>query len=245
MSSLVFVSGASSGLGAALAATVPFEARRIDLSRRGAPGLESLRADLSGPEGWDLAAQAFERELDGFDGERAVFVHAAGTLEPIGPAAEADAAAYRRGLLLNAAAGPLLGQAFLSALRRARTRGTIAMIGSGAAFLVYPGWSVYGPGKAALDHWVRTVAAEQGPDGCRLLSISPGIVDTAMQERARAQNPERFAWVREFRDLQRRGRLHSPRQAAREIWDVLLGDAPNGSVIDLHRPETANPDEAG
>ena len=240
MSSLVFISGASSGLGAALADTLPFEARCIDISRRGAGGLESLRADLSTSRGWDLAAEAFERELDGFRGERAVFVHASGTLEPIGLAARSDADAYRRGILLNAAAGPVLGQAFLRALRRARTRATLAMISSGAAFLVYPGWSVYGPGKAALDHWVRTVAAEPAPSGgsgCRLLSIAPGVLDTAMQERVRAQDLESFAWVHEFRELERRGRLRAPKDAAREIWGVLLGDAPSGSVIDLHRPE--------
>ena len=239
MSGLVFISGASSGLGAALADTLPFEARCIDISRRGAAGLESVRADLSSPEGWDRAAEAFERELDGFRGERAVFVHAAGTLEPIELAAGAGADAYRRAILLNAAAGPVLGQAFLSALGRARTRATLAMVSSGAAFLVYPGWSVYGPGKAALDHWVRTVAAEPAPprgSACRLLSIAPGILDTAMQERARSQDAERFGWVEEFRQLKRGGSLREPREAAREIWEILLGDAPSGSVIDLHRP---------
>ena len=46
--SLVFVSGGSSGIGQAMIRTLPFSPARVfDLSRRGTPGCETLRVDLS------------------------------------------------------------------------------------------------------------------------------------------------------------------------------------------------------
>jgi hypothetical protein len=41
--------------------------------------------------------------------------------------------------------------------------------------------------------------------------------------------------VQEFRELHARGGLRSPDEAAREIWELLEGDAPSGSVLDLRR----------
>ena len=51
LKSLVFVSGASSGLGLALVRSLPFDdARTIDISRRGASGCEHFAADLADPK---------------------------------------------------------------------------------------------------------------------------------------------------------------------------------------------------
>ena len=71
--SLVWISGASSGIGAALVATVPFEdARVIGISRGEPSGAEHLEADLADPASWSTVAESFRRELDGFDGEAVV-----------------------------------------------------------------------------------------------------------------------------------------------------------------------------
>src|SRR5215472_3661806 len=100
---VVFVSGASSGIGAALVRTLPFSPARVfDLSRRGAAGCTALRVDLADPAAWPRAAELFRSELAGFAGERAVFAHAAGTLAPIGFAGEEDPEGYARAVLLNA-----------------------------------------------------------------------------------------------------------------------------------------------
>ena len=80
---LVIVTGGSSGIGHALLEACPWSgARRIDVSRRGAPGCEHFPADLSDPSAWPGVAALFGRELSGFDGERAVLFHSAGTLTP-------------------------------------------------------------------------------------------------------------------------------------------------------------------
>lgn len=233
---LVFISGASSGIGRELAAAVPFhDARVVDLSRRGAPGLDHVPADLAEPAGWAAAAAAFDRELSGFRGERAVFIHCSGTIEPMGFAGEVDPVAYQRNVLLNSAAPQILGDAWLRAVRCTSASAQLAMITSGAAHSVYEGWSSYGAGKAAVDQWVRTVGAEQERRGgrCRVISVAPGVVATPMQEEIRATSPADFPQHDRFVALHEQGELRRPDEVAQEIWSILERGFDNGSVIDL------------
>ena len=234
--SVVWVSGASAGIGAAVAAGVPFAgARVIGLSRR--PGVgEHFAVDLAEPAEWERVGRHFVEELAGFEGERVVFVHNAGTIVPIGPAGEVDAAAYARSVLLNSAAPQVLGDAFLRATARLECEKVLVMLSSGAAKKPYAG---YNAGKAAVEHWVRTVGAEQdavggtGRRGCRVIAVAPGVVDTEMQGEIRKMDEHAFPAVGRFRELQRTGGLISPEQAARGIWSLLERPLENGAVVDL------------
>ena len=232
---LVWISGASAGIGAALAASVPFgDATIVDISRRGGtPGTEHLAADLADPAGWDAVANDFTARLAGYDGERVVFVHNAGTLEPLAPAAEADPVAYRRNVLLNSAAPQILGQAFLRAVEPLRCTQHLVLLSSGAARTAYENWTGYGAGKAATDQWVRAAGLEQQRREvpCRVISVAPGVVDTAMQRQLRSS--ETFPKAGRFRELHASGSLTSPEDAARGIWSLLDRDLDNGSVVDL------------
>lgn len=233
--SLVWISGASSGIGAALAASVPFEdALVVDISRRGGTaGTEHLRADLADPDSWPLVADDFARRAEAFTGDRVVFVHNAGTLEPMVPAAAADPAAYRRNVLLNSAAPQILGQAFLRAVDRLVCERHLVMLSSGAARTPYEGWTGYGAGKAAVDQWVRAAGLEQARRAvpCRVVAVAPGVVDTAMQRHIRESTG--FPRAERFRDLHASGGLADPADAARGIWSLLGRDLPNGAVVDL------------
>jgi benzil reductase ((S)-benzoin forming) len=232
---LVWISGASSGIGAALAATVPFEdAYVVDISRRGGtPGTEHLCADLADPACWSPVADDFVRRLSSFDGSRVIFVHNAGTLSPMGPAAHVDAAAYRRNVLLNSAAPQVLGQAFLQAVVPLRCEQHLVMLTSGAARTPYEGWTGYCAGKAAVDQWVRTAALEQQRRAtpCRVIAVAPGVVDTPMQEEIRESAD--FPMAPRFRELNANGALTDPADAARGIWSMLGRDLDNGAVVDL------------
>jgi NAD(P)-dependent dehydrogenase (short-subunit alcohol dehydrogenase family) len=239
---LVFVTGASSGIGRALAREVPLPARVVGISRRAPPaGVLPVVADLADPEGWSAAARCFEDELAGFAGSRVVLWHCAGSLDPVGFAGEVDPGAYRRAVLLDAAAPLVLGDAFLRALRGRSLRADLVLISSGAATRVYEGWSAYGAGKAALDHWVRTVGAEQERRGgrCRVLALAPGVVETPMQERLRKSAPGDFPALGRFQELHTRGELLDPEDVARQLWALLERELPNGSVLDLRSLEDA------
>lgn len=236
MAALTWVSGASGGIGRALAATVPWEGRVIGISRRPPEGIEHLEADLADPSSWAAVGASFRDELAGFEGERVTFVHAAGTLDPIGFAGEVDTDAYRDNVVLNSAAPQVLGHLFLAAAAGLEVPRHMVMLTSGAARSVYPGWSSYGASKAATDQWVRDVGAEQSQrGGTRVLAVAPGTVDTGMQAQMRATSEHHFPARAKFVDLHREGKLSDPHDVARRIWTLLDSDFDNGAVIDLRQ----------
>jgi benzil reductase ((S)-benzoin forming) len=239
VANLVFITGGSSGIGAAMARVVPYsDARVINISRRGLEGYDHYEADLSDPAAWRGVADLFAREIEDFAGERIVFVHSAGTLQPIGFAGEVSTDAYTRQVLLDSASPQVLGDAFLHAARETRAECHVVMISSGAAFTVFEGWSAYCAGKAAMDQWVRTAGAEQARRGgcCRLLAVAPGIVETAMQREIRAASSDDFPSVEMFVGFHEKDQGRDPDEAAREIWSLLERELENGAVVDLYVP---------
>ena len=235
MSSLIWISGASGGIGAALVTSVPWpDARIIGINRRPAPGTEHLEADLSDPASWRVAGESFRRELSGFAGERVVFIHAAGTVDPVGFAGEVDTGAYARAVVLNSAAPQVLGHLFLAAARGVDTDRALVMLTSGAAQSVYAGWTAYGAGKAATDQWVRNAGTEQSiRGGTHVLAVAPGTVDTAMQGVLRDTSEDDFPKRQKFVDLHRDGKLADVAEVAGRIWRLLDAGLDNGSVVDL------------
>ncbi len=228
----MWISGASAGIGAALATSSPWpDCRVIDLSRRGGGAAEHFAVDLADPAEWDRVERHLVEELDGFDGERVVFVHNAGTVVPIGSTGEVDPAAYTKAVLLNSAAPQVLGRAFLRATAELECEKHLVMLTSGAAKKAYAGWSAYNAGKAAVDHWVRTVGLE--PNGVRVVAVAPGVVDTAMQGEIRKVDERVFPSVERFRELSRTGGLSTPEDAAAGIWALFDRELPSGSVVDL------------
>lgn len=236
---LLWITGASSGVGAALAQTAPYDdVHIVDISRSGGtPGTEHVPADLADPAAWSAVAAHFVARLDQFEGSHVTFVHAAASLTPIGFAGEVDHSAYRRTILLNAAAPPVLGEALLTALDATAFTGSadLVFVSSGAASKPIEGWSAYCAGKAGQDMWVRVVGAEQRRRGTsrRLLSIAPGVVDTTMQEQIRATDPDDFPNVDRFHALHKQGDLLEPAESARRMWSIVTSDAESGTVHDI------------
>jgi benzil reductase ((S)-benzoin forming) len=238
---LVIVTGGSAGLGRALLAAAPAGARRVDVSRSG-PGsdptladVHHLEADLGDPSGWDEVGRALDAEIRGQPWERVTVLHSAGTLDPIGFAGEVDTYAYTRNVVLNSAAGQVLGHHVLAAMRDLDARRELVLLSSGAARTAYPGWSAYGAGKAAIDQWVRSVGAEQSRrGGVRVLAVAPGVVETGMQAMIRDTDEHDFPPVARFRELYETGQLEDAGDVARRLWMLLDQDQPaTGSVVDL------------
>lgn len=235
--SLIWITGASSGIGAALAQTVPWkDARIIGISRRPPVGIEHVEADLSDPSAWSKVGLSFAEELAHFEGDRVVFIQAAGDVESIGFAGEVDTDAYARSVVLNSAAPQVLGHMFLKAARSVNAERHLMMMSSGAAQSVYPGWASYGASKAAMDQWVRDAGAEQDlRGGVKIVSIAPGTVDTGMQKTLRETDARDFPNRQKFVDLHAAGKLTPPEEAAEKMWGVLGQGLDNGSVVDLRK----------
>ncbi|WP_134128473.1 SDR family NAD(P)-dependent oxidoreductase [Kribbella pratensis] len=232
---LVWISGASAGLGAALAATIPFEgAELIDISRRGGtPGVQHVAVDLADPKSWAVVENDFRQRIEAGNPELVVFIHNAGTLTPLGSADHVDTEEYTRNVLLNSAAAQVLGQSFLRAVSGRDCEQHLIMVSSGAANRPHEGESSYCAGKAAIDQWVRTVGLEQQhrSPGCRVISVSPGSIDTDMQAELRAASPDEVPVSDRFREMQALGHLAKPETVARTIWSLLDRDLPSGTVL--------------
>ncbi len=244
---LVIVTGGSRGIGAALARRYPHAPARIVLLSRSAPtedvgGALRRAVDLATREGIDAACEVVVEEVTANpDADRVVLVHNAATLDPIGFAGEVDLAAATDQAMLNLVAPIALGNAFLAAASGHAGGCTLVQLTSGAARSVYPGWSGYGPAKAAVDHWVRHAGAEQqaradgeGRRAVGVLAVAPGVVATGMQELIRDTDPHDFPRVEKFRDLHRRGQLEDPDDVATRLWQLVLSPSwSNGDVLDL------------
>ena len=236
MSDLVIITGASSGTGLALARSVPFPATVVDISRSGPQdqSIQHIPADLSDQGTWQNVGSELGRLIAVNDPHRVVFIHAAGTITPIGFAGEVDTVGYASNVLVNSAAGQVLGHLFLKAVHDREGVFDLVMISSGAATSVYAGWSSYGAGKAALEQWVRNVGAEQAErGGVRVAAIAPGVVATDMQRQIRDTSERDFPKVDRFHALHDDGVLAEPEEAAKRVWELIDRGLEPGSVLDV------------
>jgi NAD(P)-dependent dehydrogenase (short-subunit alcohol dehydrogenase family) len=228
--SVVWITGASSGIGAALARSAPAGARVVGVSRRPPPIGEHLPADLADPQAWATVGRHMDAQLS-LRPASALLLHFAGALEPIGPADRAEHAAYASGVLLNSAAGQVLGVSFLHAARRHDVPATVVMCSSPAATAARAGASQYCAGKAALEQWARAVALEERERPATVFSVVPYGVDTPMVRGAMAASAEELPLGEVFRAAAAADRLADPESVALEIWALVARPPDPGSAV--------------
>ncbi len=229
---IVWISGATEGLGLGLARNVPYaNARIINLSRRQHPDYETVRFDLAEPQTWGRVADHFLTELRDFKGSRAIFIHNAYMGASQGFVGEVNQELYRQAVTANVAAPLVLGDAFVRACRPGYESGLV-MITSAAARVPWEGDAVYCAAKAAAEHWVRVVRRERKLRGTGpwAVAIRPGFVDTPAVHRSINADPDQWPlapFVK--RDLEA-GKAFDIDTAARNIWGALPPD-PEKSVL--------------
>jgi NAD(P)-dependent dehydrogenase (short-subunit alcohol dehydrogenase family) len=178
------VTGASRGLGLALARALAARGWRLAIDARGAEALDAARAELGDAVAvpGDVADERHRRALVAAAGGRVdLLVNNASELGPSPLPALADAPldaleeVYRVNVL-----GPLrLAQLALPLMPAG---GRILNVSSDAAVEPYEGWGGYGSSKAALDQLTRVLAAER-PD-LRVYAVDPGDMRTRMHQDA-------------------------------------------------------------
>lgn len=220
---IIWISGATQGLGAGLAATVPFEnVRVINLSLYEHPMLESLRFDLTDPSTWELVGEHFRKTLRDFTGKRAIFIHNA-IVHGLGYVTEIDRAAYQREFIANGLAPLILGDMFLSAVGEGYESGLV-MITSAGARSPFEGHSAYCAAKAAVEMWVRTVRREFKRRGKKtwVVGIRPGFVDTPSTRAEAELSADVYPLGPQMaKQLTSREAVMTPEEAARGIWAML------------------------
>ncbi len=244
MNQLTIITGASSGIGAAVASLAAGQGHTVaTVSRRPGPG-EHLAADLADPAEWVTVTDWMTSLISSQSWDRVVLIHNAATINPIGFAGEVDPAAYQQNVLVNSASQQILGERFIAATETAGVPAHLQLISSGAGKNPFVGWSSYCAAKAACDMWVRTVGMERAQRDSKVVvcSIGPGIVDTAMQSAIRDSDTEAFPDVERFRDFKEAGALRSPDDVAARLLALAATDVgdtvgsvtlENGAVLDI------------
>jgi NAD(P)-dependent dehydrogenase (short-subunit alcohol dehydrogenase family) len=189
---VVVITGASRGIGAAAARVFAAAGAKVALLARSGAEIEALAAEI-GPDAlalrcdvadWDAVQAAVGAVLARF-GRLDVLINNAGAIEPIARLAEADVAAWGRGIDINLK-GVFHGMRAALPVMRAQGGGTIITVSSGAARNAYEGWSSYCAGKAGALMLTQAAHLEEGPHGIRVLGLSPGTVATEMQVKIKA-----------------------------------------------------------
>lgn len=234
---LAFITGASSGIGAAIEAHAGEQGVvTATMSRHPGDGRFTLAVDLSDPEAWLDTVEWVGEVISEVAPDRVSFYHCAATLDPVGFAGEVDLESYARNVALNSAGPQVLGAGVIGALIEASVPGVLVQISSGAATKAYPGWSSYCAAKAAVEHWTRTVGAELAERGrdITVIAVAPGVVDTPMQAVARSVAEDQLPNVDRFRALRRDGELADPDEVAARLWALARDpELENGAVLDL------------
>lgn len=258
------VTGASRGLGEALVGALLRDGYEVlavartpreDLVQEATSHNGTLHwivADLSTPEGLQSFLDHVDDRVDPATALEVLLVSNAATLAPVGITGGSsneriqDHTESHLAVTLNLAVpvaltrhmvmryGPVAEQP-PGAVR------TVIHVSSGAARRVMPGLAVYSATKAGLNMYVQAAAEE-----CtllhthgrmvpiRMLAVSPGLVDTAMQEVLRGADaallPDRDTYIQ----WQREGSLKSPQDAAATLLSLLhREDIPSGAFVHI------------
>lgn len=231
--SLVILTGASRGLGAALARQLLGSgcklltiSRHPDESLRSASPdgeLEQWASDLAHDSGAAPRLDGWLRKLDGSHFESATLVNNAGVLGRVGPIDASDSETLAAVLRVGLEAPMLLAAAFLRATRSWAIDKRVLNISSGAGRRPIAGWAAYCAAKAGLDHFTRVTALDEElqKNPARVASLAPGVIDTAMQGVLRAADPIGFPDKPVFENLKASGQLAAPDDAAARVIAYL------------------------
>jgi NAD(P)-dependent dehydrogenase (short-subunit alcohol dehydrogenase family) len=189
------ITGASRGLGRALAERLAEAGSRLVLVARSEPELEQVAAAIRAQGGeahalcYDVGRKEDVYPLAGaaaaLVGPIDLLIHNASSLGPTPLRLLLDTECEDLSQVLETnLVGPFrLSRAVAGSMALRRT-GCIVHISSDASVNAYQGWGAYSVSKAALDHLSRLWAAELEERGVRVLSVDPGEMNTQMHRDA-------------------------------------------------------------
>ena len=190
---LALVTGASRGIGAAIAKALAADGARVILTARTVGGLEEVDDAIRAMGGEATLAPLDLSDLDQIDvlgasifqrfGKLDILVGNAAMLGGLSPVSHIDPKAFERCFRLNVHANYRLIRSF-DALLRASDAGRAVFVTSGVTGRVQPYWGLYNASKIALERIVQTYAAEVKDSALRVNLVSPGRVATKMRAEA-------------------------------------------------------------
>jgi len=192
---IALITGASRGIGAAVARRYAAEGAHVILVARTTGGLEEVDDEIRAACGEDAAATLVPLDLSDMDqvdrlghavaerfGRLDILVGNAGLLGTLSPLHQVEPDDWDRVLAVNLTANWRLVRMFDTPLRASDAGRAIMVTSSASRGAAY--WGPYAITKAALDAMVKVWAAETAKTSLRVNALNPGSTKTAMRAQA-------------------------------------------------------------
>lgn len=228
---VAIITGGGRGIGAATGRLLASAGAAVVLTARSVDQIEAVAAEIRKTGGQAIAvpcdisdsdeieevAEAALTQFDRID----ILVNNAGVIWPVEEVFEADPEEWGYNVHVNLV-GPFQMARNVLPVMIDQGYGRIVNITSGAADRVIPGWSAYCAAKAGLNMLTRSTAQElqgAGITGVTVNGLSPGMVDTEMQEDIRSIDTDESSLdYGMFHQAHAQGALRSPESVARMIY---------------------------
>jgi benzil reductase ((S)-benzoin forming) len=222
------ITGVSRGLGEAIAVQLlAHDWTVVGVGRKSGPRLHGDRYRFVNLDLADVGAIEAKLAPPLADLARArpasvVCINNAAVAGPVGIAGRLPHAEIATSLTANVIAPVVIANLFCRIFTDGESDRRIVNVSSGAAQTPLPGSAVYCTAKAGLEMLTRTLAAEQGPDGIRIISLRPGIIDTDMQVFMRSHSDDVLPTAAMFKGFHAQRQLVAPDVAAAKIVEKVV-----------------------
>ena len=237
------ITGASRGIGAAVAQEALAEGIRLGVCARGPSplagreGVYAAQLDIRD----EAAVEAFAEAVAEAWGPIDLWINNAGVLAPIAPVRDVELDAFSEHIAINLTGAFIGTRTFIRHRRSQGGGGVLINISSGAAWSAYAGWAAYCAGKAALERLTEVVAAEEAEMGLRAHSVAPGVVDTDMQAMIRSTPADRFPDLDRFVEMKRDESFNSAAYVARELLALAFDPARKADAVSIRLEDETGP----
>jgi benzil reductase ((S)-benzoin forming) len=151
--------------------------------------------------------------------ERIILINNAGIIGDIKRIGKIDVEQIISTYNVNLIAPTILINSFVYTYKKKKAEKLVLNISSGAGRIPMDGWSVYCSTKSAIDMFSNVLKNEviKDQNNIEVLSLSPGLVDSEMQEQIRKSSGEDFSNIQKFLDFKKNKDLDSPEDTAKKI----------------------------
>lgn len=188
------ITGAGSGIGAAVARRLDERGDELVLLARDAgrakelaarfPGARTLVGDLADPDrlSWAFSHQSLPDRVDSL-------LHIAGIVD-LGPIGDLRPKTWHQQLNLNLIAPAEITRLLLPQLRICK--GHVVFVNSGAGLAAHAEWGAYAASKHGLKALADSLRQEEKPNGIRVTSVYPGRTASPMQAKVHSQEGKAY-----------------------------------------------------
>ena len=214
---VALVTGASSGIGAAIAEKLSNQGARVFAAQRSSSDYEDILSDLSDPKAPEEIISVIKKVTGRLD----ILINNAGIMTE-GNVEETTLKDWNQHLSINLTAPFLLIREAMPLMRE--FRGSIVNVGSVEGLGNNPRHPAYGASKSGLHGLTRAVAVDHGEDGVRCNAVAPGWIDTPLNENFVKGMDDPIGFREKLSNIHPIGRSGQPSEVA-ELICWLVSDA--------------------